>query len=113
MFGDGLQTRDFVYVGDVVDAFIAAGDSDADGYCNVATGRETTVLELAETLGLEPGLRAGARGRGAPLVPRTRPPPPRIIGWRARTSLQAGLDRTVASARAAEPGDGAPVASRA
>src|SRR3712207_9333275 len=53
VFGDGLQTRDFVYVGDVVDAFIAAGGSDAEGFCNVSTGRETTVLELAETLGLE------------------------------------------------------------
>ena len=107
VYGDGLQTRDFVFVGDVVAAFIAAGDSDADGYCNVSTGRETTVLELAETLGLEPVFapeRAGEVRRSC-LNPAAAA---RIIGWRARTSLRAGLERTVDSARAAEPGDVAP-----
>ena len=54
VFGDGRQTRDFVYVGDVVDAFIAAGERAITGVCNVATGRETTILDLAEALGLRP-----------------------------------------------------------
>ena len=106
-YGAGEQARDFVFVGDVVAAFIAAGDSDADGYCNVSTGRETTVLELAETLGLEPVFapeRAGEVRRSC-LNPAAAA---RIIGWRARTSLRAGLERTVDSARAAEPGDVAP-----
>jgi UDP-glucose 4-epimerase len=98
VFGDGLQTRDFVYVGDVVDAFMAAGDSDAHGYCNVGTGEETTVLQLAEALGLEPRfeperagevrrscLDAGAAGT--------------VLGWRARTPLKRGLDQTLAAAR--------------
>ena len=98
-YGDGLQTRDFVYVGDVVDAFIAAGDSDVDGYCNVSTGRETTVLELAEALGLEPELgpeRAGEVRRSC-LDPAAAG---RLLGWSARTSLRDGLERTVVSARA-------------
>ncbi len=56
IFGDGRQTRDFLYVGDVVEALIsaadrlAAGDELGDVY-NVGTGRETSVLELAERLG--------------------------------------------------------------
>src|SRR6266446_7030197 len=45
IFGDGLQVRDFVYVGDIVDAVIAAAGSTGGPY-NVGTGREMTVLEL-------------------------------------------------------------------
>jgi len=98
VYGDGLQTRDFVYVGDVVQAFVAAGDSDATGYCNVSTGRETSVLELAETLSLRPQLepeRAGEVRRSCldPSVAR------RMIGWTAQTPLREGLAQTVAAAR--------------
>jgi UDP-glucose 4-epimerase len=98
VYGDGLQTRDFVYVGDVVDAFVAAGDSDAAGCCNVATGRETTVLELAETLGLvpEPAPERAGEVRRSCLDPSAAA---RLLGWRARTSLAQGLQQTVAAAR--------------
>ena len=54
VFGDGRQTRDFVYVGDVAAALIAAADSDVTGAYNIGTGEETTVLELVERLELEP-----------------------------------------------------------
>jgi UDP-glucose 4-epimerase len=84
VFGDGEQTRDFVYVGDVVEAFLAAADSDACGCCNVGTGRETPIRELATALGLNaiaaPGRPGEVRrscldaGRAAEL-----------LGWRART----------------------------
>jgi UDP-glucose 4-epimerase len=47
IFGDGRQTRDYVYVGDVVAATLAAKGH--AGVFNVGTGRETSVLELAET----------------------------------------------------------------
>jgi len=99
VYGDGLQTRDFVYVGDVVRAFIPAGDSDATGYCNVSTGRETSVLELAETLSLRPQLepeRSGEVRRSCldPSVAR------RVIGWTAQMPLRDGLEQTVAAARA-------------
>ena len=52
IFGDGGQTRDFLYVGDAVEAFVAAGERRATGCCNIATGTETSVLELARALGL-------------------------------------------------------------
>ena len=44
--GDGLQTRDYVYVGDVVRAFVAGLASSASGIYNVGTGTETNVVEL-------------------------------------------------------------------
>jgi UDP-glucose 4-epimerase len=51
IFGDGSQTRDFVYVGDVVRAIVAAvGDGNSRLVANVGTGHEITVLELARTL---------------------------------------------------------------
>jgi UDP-glucose 4-epimerase len=50
VFGDGTQTRDYIYVGDVVSAALAAGDSQATGPVNIGTGRETNVLELIEAL---------------------------------------------------------------
>jgi len=48
IFGDGEQTRDFVFVGDVVLANILAAESDANGVFNVGQGRRVTINELAE-----------------------------------------------------------------
>jgi UDP-glucose 4-epimerase len=48
--GDGLQTRDFVYVADVAEANLAALGSGRSGAVNVGTGRETSVREVVETL---------------------------------------------------------------
>ncbi len=50
VFGDGTQTRDYIYVGDVVSAALAASESDATGAINIGTGIETNVLELIEAL---------------------------------------------------------------
>jgi UDP-glucose 4-epimerase len=51
IFGDGGQTRDFVYVGDVVRAIVAAlGDGASRVVANVGTGGEITVLELARSI---------------------------------------------------------------
>lgn len=50
VFGDGRQTRDYVYVSDVVNATLRAAERDG-GVFNVGTGRETSVLELAELCG--------------------------------------------------------------
>jgi len=52
VYGDGPQTRDYIYVDDVVSAFIAAAERDVTGAVNVGTGVETTVLELVEQMGV-------------------------------------------------------------
>ncbi len=46
VYGNGTRTRDHVYVGDVVRAFVAAADCGKSGTWNVGTGTETTVLDL-------------------------------------------------------------------
>jgi UDP-glucose 4-epimerase len=98
IFGDGGQTRDFVYVGDVVDALLAAVGHDG-GVFNVGTGRETSVLELH---------RGCAAVAGSPAEPRFEPPrlgdvfrcvldaarAERELGWRAATPLADGLRAT-------------------
>ena len=48
IFGDGPQSRDYVYVGDVARATLAALDGDVEGVLNVGTGAATSVLELYE-----------------------------------------------------------------
>ncbi len=106
VFGDGLQTRDYIYVGDVVDAFVAAVSSGATGVFNVGTGIETNVLELGAAL---------ARAGGAEFAPEHAPPrlgevnriaiDPTLardeLGWRAATPLADGLAQTLEWARGA------------
>ncbi|HJZ60850.1 MAG TPA: NAD-dependent epimerase/dehydratase family protein [Miltoncostaeaceae bacterium] len=94
VFGDGRQTRDYVYVGDVVEAFLAAAEGPAGETFNIGGGREVTVLDLIEGLGggepeLEPA-RHGELQRSA-LDPRKAE---RLLGWRARTPLSEGLRAT-------------------
>ena len=50
IYGDGTQTRDYVFVGDVVQAMLAALEHDGGGVYNVGTGIETSVLELYEAI---------------------------------------------------------------
>ncbi|MGA1819448.1 MAG: NAD-dependent epimerase/dehydratase family protein [Thermoplasmatota archaeon] len=50
IYGDGEQTRDFIFVKDVAEVLIKAASSDLTGTLNVATGRETTVNELADAV---------------------------------------------------------------
>ena len=98
VYGDGKQTRDFVYVGDVVDALLHAADGAPGGPYNVGTGIETTVLELAERLGLETRREDARPGEvfRACLDPRRAA---REIGWTAKTDLATGLERTLEWAR--------------
>ena len=99
VYGDGGQTRDFVYVGDVVDALLAAADSDLTGAYNVGTGVETSVLDLLEALGLTDFKRAPARtgeAQRSAVDPRKAATD---LGWTARTSLRDGLEQTLTAAR--------------
>ena len=100
VFGDGRQTRDYVYVSDVVRAFQLAAGSDAVGSLNVGTAQETTVLELAQAIGVEPDFqpaRTGEIQRSCLDVSRAA----EVLGFRAEVALEDGLQRTLAAARAA------------
>ena len=96
IFGDGTQTRDYVYVGDVVAAFLAAADQGRPGTWNVGTGVEVSVLELASMIGdvacrpADPKfapMRPGELQRSAIAIERAE----RDLGWRAVTSLADGV----------------------
>ncbi len=103
IFGDGRQTRDYVYVGDVVVATLA-GYGHAGGVFNVGTGRETSVVELAEAcgrvsgVGLEPVFAPARLGelQRSVLDPSLAE---RELGFRAATDLDAGLAETWRSVR--------------
>jgi UDP-glucose 4-epimerase len=98
VFGDGEQERDFVYVGDVVAAILAAGAGEPGTY-NVGTGIATSVNELwrlcAQAAGSdgEPeygDARQGELRRSVLDASRAE----RELGWRAATSLDEGLRAT-------------------
>ena len=98
--GDGQQTRDYVYVGDVVRANVLALERDVSGPLNIATGVETDVNHLYTALcaatDYHPGARHGPAKVGEQL--RSCLDPSRAharLGWRPATSLADGLARTV------------------
>jgi UDP-glucose 4-epimerase len=102
IFGDGQQTMDFVYVEDIARANILAAKSDAtDEVFNVATGRETSLNELAfallQVMGSEARPEYGPERKVNP-VPRrladTTAAQERI-GFTAQVSLEEGLKRLV------------------
>jgi UDP-glucose 4-epimerase len=102
VFGDGEQTRDYIYVGDVVAAFLAALDGDASGAFNVGTGIETSVLELGRTLGRLCGRRfepemAPARPGEVQRIAIDSSLAGRELGWTAATPIAEGLRLTAES----------------
>lgn len=102
LYGDGGQTRDFVFVKDVARACVAGLTSDATGAVNVGTGRETAVGEVVEGLTAAHGkgievqrepAREGEVRRSCLAVDRAQ----QVLGWRAQTVLQDGLRETLES----------------
>jgi UDP-glucose 4-epimerase len=100
VFGDGKQTRDYIFVGDVADAFLAASVADGVGTYNVGTGIETSVIELGEAIAaaadrvFEPEFAPPRLGE----IQRTAVDPSRAgseLEWRAETTLGAGLGATL------------------
>jgi UDP-glucose 4-epimerase len=102
VYGDGLQTRDYVYVGDVVAANLKAAESQASGPINIGCEVETTVLDLVEAV------RPRAKGDFEPQHKPERPGEVHRstldcsrahaeLGWDAQVTLEEGLDRTLAS----------------
>jgi UDP-glucose 4-epimerase len=103
VFGDGTQTRDYIYVGDVVSAALAAGESDATGAINIGTGVETNVLELIEALkglsgneSFEPEF-APARTGEVQRITIDAGRAERELNWRAEMGLEDGLRVTLNS----------------
>ena len=98
IFGDGTQTRDYVYVADVVAATLAAAGRDG-GVFNVGTGSETSVLELYERIQHAAGSEREpefAEARAGELQQSVLDPSlaKRELGWEARHSLDDGLAET-------------------
>ena len=98
IFGDGRQTRDYVFVGDVVEATVAALGHPG-GVLNVGTGRETSVLELYEAIARAAGVEREPERAPARLgeLQRSVLDPGRAereLGWRPRHTLEEGLQAT-------------------
>lgn len=97
--GDGLQTRDFLYVTDAVEAMIAAADRADSLAVDLGQGVETTLLALLDTMRGLTGWKGGVSPRPARPGDIRRsvvdPRPAHIaLGWRAGTDLVTGLRRT-------------------
>ncbi|MEB3063858.1 NAD-dependent epimerase/dehydratase family protein [[Mycobacterium] zoologicum] len=101
VFGDGSNTRDYVFVDDVVDAFVRASGPDGDGQrFNIGTGVETSDRQLHSAV---------AAAAGAPDDPEFHPPrlgdlkrscldisrAASVLGWRPQVELADGVTRTV------------------
>jgi UDP-glucose 4-epimerase len=104
VFGDGRQTRDFVYVGDVARANVAALGSSYDGVLNVGTGTSVSLLQLIDALGRCAGRTPQVRFD--PPVPgdirdsAMRPQRMRdVLGFVPQTALAEGLARLLAHGR--------------
>jgi UDP-glucose 4-epimerase len=103
VYGDGSQTRDYIYVGDVVAAALAAGATELGGAVNIGTGREASVLDIVKILG-------ELAGRDD-FVPEFAPPragevqrisldaslAERELDWAPLTTLEQGLELTLAA----------------
>ena len=102
IWGDGQQTRDFIYVDDVVRALAAAGEASvADGtIINVGCGRETSIKELARLIGEVAGkevrplyneTKSGGIRRSVADITRAH----ELLGWQPQVRLEEGLRRLI------------------
>ncbi len=107
VFGDGEQTRDYIYVGDIVAGLLAAeagllaGSAERDVY-NIGTGVETSVLEIAAALSRSP---ARARAR-VPAASHRRDPARRDLPGGSGAATSAGRPRPSSSRRSPRPSPG-------
>ena len=104
IFGDGKQTRDYVFVGDVVDANLRAAGAETTGAINIGRGVQTSVVDIVEAL---------ARHSDNGFAPEHAPDRPgevqhialdpsrarEELGWEAKVDLDEGLEKTLASLR--------------
>lgn len=95
IFGDGEQTRDFVYVDDVVDAFVRAIDAGSGALMNIGTGVETSVNELYRSMAVAAASTAPAshvEARPGELMRSSLDPSlaAELLGWAPTTALDTG-----------------------
>jgi UDP-glucose 4-epimerase len=95
IFGDGKQTRDFVYVDDVVDAFSRAGERGSGLLCNIGTGIETSINDLYAAMARNAGVKQppiyGPTRAGE--LQRSSLDPGRAaihLGWKPWTTIEKG-----------------------
>ncbi|MEM7447939.1 MAG: GDP-mannose 4,6-dehydratase [Myxococcota bacterium] len=88
--GDGKQSRDFTYVSDVVDAFLAAGASDKIGIWNVGTGTPTSVSRIVELLA-GPVVSIPKRPGEPDCTQADTTAIHRDLGWESKVSIEAGV----------------------
>jgi UDP-glucose 4-epimerase len=100
IFGDGRQTRDYIYVADLVKALLRAGETDAGGVVNIGTEEETSVLDIVKRLSEVHGptapdpefadARLGEIDRSCLDAGRAR----EVLGWSSQTPIHDGLRLT-------------------
>jgi len=100
IFGDGSQTRDFVYVDDVVDAFVRSSEKGGGLLMNIGTGVETSVQQLYDVMARLTGFKEPARYEPPRTgeLRRSALDPSRAgihLGWKPWTSLEEGVARTL------------------
>lgn len=100
IYGDGQQTRDFVYVGDVVKAFLRASNCQDNGIFNIGSSKETSVIELYDVISALMGdgdrpkflsVRNGEIMRSSLSNEKAK----EILGWRPETDLRSGLSSVI------------------
>ena len=106
IYGVGNQTRDFVFVDDVVSAFVAARDKGSGELVNVGSGVELSINELYGQLKELTGTRfdpvhAGARPGEFQRIVVDPTKASKVLGWSPTTPLDEGLKHTVAWFRSA------------
>ena len=100
IFGDGEQTRDYVYVLDVVDALIKSAETDDNLFLNIGTGVETSVNELvsilAEKISWDGEPEYAPKREGELLRSVLNNERAKIqIGWEPKYTLDTGLDELI------------------
>ncbi len=101
LFGDGRQTRDFVYVDDAVDALVRAATKGSGLVVNVGTGVQTSIRDLLDLIGgRDTPVQSGPARPGDLARFAVSPVRARIhLGWSAWTTLRDGLDQLRAATR--------------
>jgi len=103
-YGDGLQTRDFVYINDVVQGLVLAKDIDCRGEINIGSSQETSLLDIRQHIEQALGevmvvneapAKAGEQRRSCLSYSRAKA----VLNWTPLVGLEEGIRRTIAWAK--------------